>query len=227
MSLPGNESPQAVDFLEQLAHTGDGVFAVDAQHRIVFWNPAAESLLGFPAREVLNKRCQDVIHGCDCAGTDVCGTQCVPFAEAQKLRWNPHPDLHTRTKTGEPLSLRVSSLGVLSPSGKLSALVHIFRNAHETEPPLFGPLPESAAATSSSRPDVLRENYGETEPSTLSARELAVLRLVAEGAHTKDIAARLFISPTTVRNHVENILKKLHVHSRLEAILWASHHNLL
>jgi DNA-binding NarL/FixJ family response regulator len=51
----------------------------------------------------------------------------------------------------------------------------------------------------------------------LTRREREVLVLVSEGAHTRDIAQILAISPQTARTHVQNILGKLGVHSRLEA----------
>ena len=53
----------------------------------------------------------------------------------------------------------------------------------------------------------------------LTPQEHTVLRLLTEGLSTRQMAARLFISPTTVRKHVQNLLKKLHVHNRLEALL--------
>jgi DNA-binding NarL/FixJ family response regulator len=52
----------------------------------------------------------------------------------------------------------------------------------------------------------------------LSERELEVLRLVAEGASNKDIAARLFLAEGTVKNHVTNILGKLGAAGRLQAV---------
>lgn len=52
----------------------------------------------------------------------------------------------------------------------------------------------------------------------LSNRELEVLDLLGEGAGNDQIAAKLFLSTATVRTHVQNILRKLEVHSRLEAI---------
>lgn len=55
----------------------------------------------------------------------------------------------------------------------------------------------------------------------LSGRELEVLGLLTEGAGNDQIAARLFLSTATVRTHVQNILRKLDVHSRLEAIAFA------
>jgi len=46
---------------------------------------------------------------------------------------------------------------------------------------------------------------------------------LAEGASTKEVGAQLFISPVTVRNHIQHTLKKLDLHTRLEAILWVIH----
>ncbi|CAI7974386.1 MULTISPECIES: response regulator transcription factor [Parafrankia] len=55
----------------------------------------------------------------------------------------------------------------------------------------------------------------------LTARELEVLKLVAEGRANREIARKLFISENTVKNHVRNILDKLQLHSRMEAVMYA------
>lgn len=55
----------------------------------------------------------------------------------------------------------------------------------------------------------------------LTDREMEVLRLVAEGLNNRDIGQRLFISENTVKNHIRNILEKLHLHSRMEAVVYA------
>jgi DNA-binding NarL/FixJ family response regulator len=55
----------------------------------------------------------------------------------------------------------------------------------------------------------------------LTDREMEVLRLVAQGLNNRDIAGRLFISENTVKNHIRNILEKLHLHSRMEAVVYA------
>ncbi|HEX4441195.1 MAG TPA: LuxR C-terminal-related transcriptional regulator [Thermoanaerobaculia bacterium] len=54
----------------------------------------------------------------------------------------------------------------------------------------------------------------------LSPREEEVLQHLALGLATREIAARLAISPVTVRNHAQRILSKLGVHSRVEAVVW-------
>ncbi|MEX0832694.1 MAG: response regulator transcription factor [Actinomycetota bacterium] len=61
----------------------------------------------------------------------------------------------------------------------------------------------------------------------LTEREMEVLRLVAEGLNNRDIGARLFISENTVKNHIRNILEKLHLHSRMEAVVYAVREKLL
>jgi two-component system NarL family response regulator len=59
-------------------------------------------------------------------------------------------------------------------------------------------------------------------PSTdLTERELEIVREVAHGATNREIAQRLTISTNTVRNHVRNILAKLHLHSRRDVGLYA------
>src|SRR5438477_5900155 len=55
----------------------------------------------------------------------------------------------------------------------------------------------------------------------LTDREMEVLKLVAQGLNNRDIAKELFISENTVKNHIRNILEKLHLHSRMEAVVYA------
>jgi DNA-binding NarL/FixJ family response regulator len=56
---------------------------------------------------------------------------------------------------------------------------------------------------------------------SLSVREKEVLRLVVDGKDNAAIAKELFISPYTVKNHISNILLKLHVENRLQAAVCA------
>jgi len=62
---------------------------------------------------------------------------------------------------------------------------------------------------------------------TLTPRELEVLKLVAKGMSNREIGDQLFISENTVKNHIRNILEKLHLHSRMEAVIYAVRERLL
>jgi two-component system nitrate/nitrite response regulator NarL len=64
-------------------------------------------------------------------------------------------------------------------------------------------------------------------PPGITRREAEVLRMLACGARNRDIAETLGISPTTVRNHIEHLLTKLGVHSKLEAVVYAARTGLL
>ncbi len=72
-----------------------------------------------------------------------------------------------------------------------------------------------------------KPNRGQVPGLRLTERELEVLRLVAKGLNNRDIAKQLFISENTVKNHVRNILEKLQLHSRMEAVMYAVKEKLL
>jgi two-component system nitrate/nitrite response regulator NarL len=77
-----------------------------------------------------------------------------------------------------------------------------------------------------------RRRNGESEEvdllaSQLTTREREVLGLLVAGSNSMDIARALTVSPNTVRTHVQSILAKLQVHSRLEAVAFATRHHLL
>jgi DNA-binding NarL/FixJ family response regulator len=69
------------------------------------------------------------------------------------------------------------------------------------------------------RPDMTME--------TLTTREMQILRYVAEGKNNKDISGLLFLSIETVKSHIKNIFKKLHVGNRFEAVIAARQGRLL
>jgi len=75
---------------------------------------------------------------------------------------------------------------------------------------------------------IKRTDNGQQVPAPrLTAREMEVLRLVARGLNNRDIAKELFISENTVKNHIRNILEKLQLHSRMEAVVYAVREKLL
>jgi DNA-binding NarL/FixJ family response regulator len=66
-----------------------------------------------------------------------------------------------------------------------------------------------------------------TTPAGLTRREVEVLRLIAEGRATREIAAQLFISSKTADNHIQHIYTKLAVSNRAAATRWAIEHELV
>ena len=71
------------------------------------------------------------------------------------------------------------------------------------------------------------ENPRDQEEIKLSKREVEVLEQLSAGLSYTAIADNLFLSPSTVRKHIENIYKKLQVHSKIEAVQKARNHNII
>ncbi|MGV1007419.1 MAG: response regulator [Dermatophilaceae bacterium] len=74
-----------------------------------------------------------------------------------------------------------------------------------------------------------RRDNGESTSALpkLTEREVEVLGLAARGMGNREIGKTLFISENTVKNHVRNILEKLQLHSRMEAVMYAVRQNLI
>ncbi|MEM7087593.1 MAG: response regulator transcription factor [Bacteroidota bacterium] len=71
------------------------------------------------------------------------------------------------------------------------------------------------------------ENKEDKEEISLSKREVEVLEQLSKALSYTAIAKNLFLSPSTVRKHIENIYKKLQVHSKIEAVQKAKNHNII
>lgn len=71
------------------------------------------------------------------------------------------------------------------------------------------------------------QNPKDQEEISLSKREVEVLEQLSKGLSYTAIAKNLFLSPSTVRKHIENIYKKLQVHSKIEAVQKAKSHNII
>lgn len=76
-------------------------------------------------------------------------------------------------------------------------------------------------------PDISFEQKEEIEEVKLTKRETEILVQLSKGLNYNDIADNLIISPSTVRKHIENIYKKLQVHSKMEAVMKAQKRNLI
>src|SRR5690348_15423494 len=72
------------DVLDLFTRTSDGVMAVDPTCRVILWNSAAESVLGYTASEVLGRACHDLVRGRDAAGNLFCHPHCSVLTMARR-----------------------------------------------------------------------------------------------------------------------------------------------
>lgn len=90
-----------------------------------------------------------------------------------------------------------------------------------------GRLPAVSEAAHPERSSAIRPDDPAFLLRQLTAREREVLGLLAEGENSRGIAERLSISRLTARGHVQNVLTRLQVHSRLEAATFAARHRIV
>ncbi len=210
---PHVQGPLA-EMLDVLGRTGDAMVAIDGSFGIIAWNDAATELLGYTAEEVLGRSCHEILCWRDRCGDVVCNGLCPAAEPGEPDEIVESAEVLGRSASGKTLWLSASTI---VPPMELRAecrLVHLIREVS------FPPELER----------VIVDRLGGWSPGTdtrddrldvLTPREREVLQLLTEGLDGAAIAERLFLSQATVRNHVQHILAKLGVHSRVEAVAFA------
>lgn len=207
----------------------EGAFLIDNNQRITYWNRAAQEMLGYAPGEVLGRSCYDIVRGRDDHDHVWCRGNCAVTAKARTGQPVETFNTLAASKSGELRWINISILALPAPDGESPAVLHLFRDAselkrreqfarqvlHLVETMQQVQLPDKAALAD------------EAPIASLSSREMDVLHLLAQGQSTEQIAAALSISKSTTRNHIQNILQKLHVHTRAQAVAYAFEHNLV
>jgi len=126
-------------------------------------------------------------------------------------------------------AIRSGACGYLIKSIDTETLVDALEHAQEGVPP-FSPglaaklLEEFARVSTAEHPPVPSVEPDDDEVSSipgLSARQLQVLKLVAQGLSYKEVGARLYLSPRTVKYHMGQIMDRLHLESRAQVLAHA------
>jgi DNA-binding CsgD family transcriptional regulator len=170
--------------------------------RVIEWNPAAEELTGVPAGAAVGRDCWEVIRGRDARGGLVCRQDCSVPRRVRAGTLTRCGDLRVELPSGVG-RLTVSTIVV--GSGDDAVVLHPMQVLpHDTD-------------------------IGSQEPRgpELTPRQHEILFLLAEGVASKQIALRLSLSLSTVKNHIRLLLQRLHATSRLEAVAKARELGLL
>ncbi len=221
-----------VQITEMVARIADGAMLADDTGIVKMWNKAAERLLGFRADEVVGRPCRDVLCGRTLDGGELCSPACEIGKRLAAGTGVRNYDMQTRAKSGRVVWINISSIPVPTRKPGRFMRLHLFRDISRQRKVLHlaedlhcmlsatgqvGAMPapvQSAPQASASLP-VGRGT------SVLTKREQDVLRLMAAGSTTQEIADALYISRVTVRNHIQHMFEKLGVHTRLQALALA------
>jgi PAS domain S-box-containing protein len=217
--------PSPNDELTPLFHalelSPDAVFVTDRRNHIVFWNDAARLLLGFSSEEAVGVGCFDLLSGCDSFGNRYCSEECPVMRMANRGETVRNFTLNLRAKNGSPIVTSVSVLQLRAAAPDAYLLAHVIRSSdrdmHAPIPTAEPPKPRVVSARESA----------DARARKLTTREVEVLGMLAAGRTTPEIAERLHISQLTARSHIQNILEKVEVHSKAEAVAFAFQKNLI
>jgi DNA-binding CsgD family transcriptional regulator len=212
-----------VPFFAALERSPDAVFVTDRANHVVFWNDAARRMLGFTSDEALGLSCNELLKGTDLFGNRYCSTECPIMQLANRGEVVRHFALGLTSRDRQPIMTDISVLQLRASEPDHYFLVHQVRSFEQADT-------RSAPDTTTVPPKphlVSARGSDDARARKLTAREVEVLGMLAAGRSTPEIAERLHISQLTARSHIQNILDKLELHSKAEAVAFAFQKNLI
>ena len=213
--------------VEALRDAADGAFVIDDEMRISYWNAAAEEILGFDEEDVAGQFCYRILQGYDVRRRLICKAHCRIAELALKSEPVPNYDVQVRTKEKDGRWLNMSVFTYPGgEDGEKKLIVHLFRDIDQKdrEEAFFRRVLEIARRFHAFQSAEQIQSNAFSHLEKLTPREMEVLTLLIQGYRTREIAQSLSISPNTVRNHIQHLLQKLQVHTRLEAVAYAVKH---
>jgi DNA-binding CsgD family transcriptional regulator len=205
----GVEPPLWAFFRSIFESAPEAIAMLDGSLRVVVWNRAAVESTGHEVREIVGRRCrlEGVRLTLDLA-EDGAGDEDPP----SRARLSTLCEFRIRTPTG---ASRPRAATVIPLQHDASALLVLPRDAGDGN---GGPPDAGESSASAGVGDIARR--ASWAGRQLTEREQQILELLAAGKTAKAIAAELSLSLPTVRSHTQHILRKLGVHSALEAVVW-------
>lgn len=202
--------------------------ATDDGNRILGLNRAARELLGYGAKSAVSRNLSDLVQTRDTFGNRLSPAEPVFLEMIGRGEPIQSFEIQVRKASGENLRVAVSVVIVLGSESEPATMVYLLtpvlrrRKADEVIERLL-----ATSGTAWLGPAERRINGDPNGGPRLTARQLEVLELMAQGASTSQMAEALGVSVTTIRTHIQRILQRLHVHSQLEAVSVARRERLI
>jgi DNA-binding CsgD family transcriptional regulator len=177
--------------------SGDAVFAVDEDLRVLTWNRAVEHLTGVPEADAIGRPCWQLLGGAQPDGSITCHSRCS----------------HARLAfSGWPVRRLDVDIRVDRDRRRVALSTIVLRDADR--PVLIHLLHEAAVCSADGRP----KDHGDCKPRPLTLRQQEVFDLMGAGVPAKVISSQLGVAEATVRNHIRAILVELRCNSQLAAV---------
>jgi PAS domain S-box-containing protein len=190
-----------------LDHVDLAVISTDADGVVLTWNSRAETLYGWDRTEAIGRHISELTF----SGSERGEADEIMAAIRSGEQWQG--TFRLRRKDGSTLTAFVKDSPVLDGAGNLVGIVGVSIEIGD---------PELARAVRALVTDGSNNHHGMGRRTrNLSPREREVLGLLARGLTGEQIAARLVLSPETVRTHIRNAREKLGASTRVEAVTMA------
>ncbi|OEU60912.1 MAG: diguanylate cyclase [Desulfuromonadales bacterium C00003094] len=119
------------DYLQLLDHLYDGLYFVDPQRKITFWNRTAEQITGFTAEEVIGSHCYDnILNHVDAEGNSLCENGC-PLSKAMEADTNIESEVYLRHKDGHRVPVAVRIRPLPGADGQVMGGIELFQDLSE------------------------------------------------------------------------------------------------
>jgi PAS domain S-box-containing protein len=226
--------------------TGEAMFVVGEDFQVLRWSRLATELLGFEEEEAVGRPCYELLVGTDARSPGICGRDCPVLTGARVNARVPDYDLLSRCADGKYKWLNMTTLILEGASNGPHArrqIMHLMRDVTDKRSvEEFARVLAETLRTSAGIPSARSDDDGESDPNSqpamvndvstynvpqLSPRELQVLRLLAHGTSTSEMAAAMGVTPVTARNHVSRLLNRLGVGTRLQAVVYGARTGLI
>jgi len=204
----------------EIVKRADGpAIATDKKSQVLCWNASARELFEHTdAKQVIGKPLHSALDVRDAFGNRLDFSQ-IPLHQ-MVIRGEPIQgfEIEAKKKGGQPVRLLLSVVVVLGRRKTEWEVVYLLRpilrrrKADEVIERVLANPPNGRHVL-----DRTGSENGKNVPN-LTRRQSDVLRLLAQGLSNEEIAKSLFLSVFTVRSHVQSILEKLEVHSKVEAV---------
>ncbi|MDQ7782968.1 MAG: diguanylate cyclase [Desulfomonilaceae bacterium] len=123
---------QAEDYRRILENLFEGVYVIDRERRVVFWNKAAELISGFRSDEVIGSRCRDnVLCHTDLEGRRLCTTNLCPALKTIEKGLEHEGEVYLHHKEGHRVPVMTKILPLLEASGKILGAVEVFTDCRD------------------------------------------------------------------------------------------------
>ena len=158
-------------FPDLMSQSVDGMFAIDARHRVIFWNRAAESMTGIPVEHAMGRRCHEVLKGHDQMGRPLCKPGC-PLSNLSAGGPSPAQlPMRITHANGQTMQFCVGTMLIPSAENGQWNVVHVMRRGRNSQAEdLFDCHPKHAGReVNSARADQTKSQHA---ASLLTGREI-------------------------------------------------------